>query len=181
MTSALLPAPTLDVAPAGVLADLLDLWAAVRGGQDLESLLLDVEQQTARVIESSQVDEIVRLRETYRRLAVRVARTTSDDATRLLTLLASVDRMLDAGRTAANLRRNAEVLQAQRGTLRERVLELLSDGEPRRPRVIAQALATGSPQISRVLRELVRDGKLTRAEQPAGAGDQRAHWYALAR
>lgn len=132
------------------------------------------------MIESSDVPQIVQLRETYRRLGVRATREGSAHATQLSPRLATLDRMLDAGATAAKLRRSAEAARAQRSTLRERVLALLGDGQPRRPREIAAALGTGSPQTSRVLRELVDAGKLTRDAQPAGDGDQRAHWYALA-
>lgn len=174
MSTLLALSPT-DFSP---LAARLRLLKA--GGVALDTFTAELEKHAAEVIESSVVPDMAALRANLRRLSSRAEKVGTADTVALKQSIATLDRMLVAGRSAALLRANAEALQAERGTLRDRIVALLSDGEPRRPRTIARDLETGSPQVSRALRALIEDGTLERAETRVGVSDQRALWYTLA-
>lgn len=156
--------------------------SALRGGDrdyvaGLQPILADL---TAQAISGPRVDVrvVAHLREHLRQLVWQCEEATESRslADHLKAGLESLDGVLEAGQTRARMtqaeeRRNRETL-----VLRDQILMLLERG-PLRPRDLSTELGVASTQISRALRELLRNGFVTAVEAPAGDTDRRAHWY----
>src|SRR4051794_12977305 len=87
--------------------------------------------------------------------AARLARNVDGDA-ELHGWFASIDKTLEAGRTAALMRAANEAREREASVLPQRIVELLKDG-PRRPRELAELLEVDPSQVSRALRGLLDD------------------------
>ena len=67
-------------------------------------------------------------------------------------------------------------------TLKERILERLDQStRPLRPSDLVTTTGVGPTQVSRALRQLIRDGKVEQVDAPTTAVDDRARWYAPSR
>ena len=95
-----------------------------------------------------------------------------------LVWLKALDIVLDRGRTGALAHAAAEERDHSAAVLRDRIVSLLGEG-PLRPRDLAERLECDPSQVSRALRELLRDDRVHRVDPPPGSSDRRAHWYAI--
>ena len=160
--------------------DLLARYeSAMADGSDraVNAVLQQLEQRAAQAIHSGNVPEITRLRSQVRQLERHAANAEETEQLKgaLLTFTV-VDRMLAAGRTAAELREERDQREQGSMVLRDRVLAELKRGA-QRPADLARTLETGAPQISRVLRALVEEGTVAVRPPVVGTSDRRARWY----
>ncbi len=174
-----IPSPTTQTNPDG-FADLLARYdAAVEQGEQeaLDSVYQHLEERAAKAIHGGDIPDMMRLRSQLRRLERRATRGTPHAFLEgTLITFTVLDRMLAAGRTAAELQASSELRAQTTLVLRDAVLDELRL-RPQRPADLARALNTGAPQISRVIRVLTDEGLVEPTESPDGSSDQRARWY----
>lgn len=131
---------------------------AVDSGErsDVDAVISNARRLVVEAIASSDGDHVAGVREQVRQLAWLAKNTEGPHAEDL----AEWDRLLAAALTAADARTHRQHAERQGSVLAERILELLSDGQARRPSDIASQLGATRSQTSRALRALHAGARL---------------------
>lgn len=172
---------TLSVSRTSVGPLLAELEAVLAGSVTIDDFVENLESLTAQTLESSAVPDMIDLRDSLRRVLRRAGQLAEGDLETPTAHVQSLDRMLVVGRTAAELRASSQAWAERSTTLRERIVAALEADTPLRPTALATRIQSGTPQVARVLRQLVEDGVVEPLAPPAAVRDKRGRWYALSR
>lgn len=148
-----------------------------KGVEHVDPLLDDLFAHAGTLIAGRDRRQIVELRGRLARLRRRAARRDDDCAAHAVQLLRSMSIALDSGADAAIVDDRAGRRAATRRILRDRIVETLAHGLMLRPTELAERLDSGPSQVSRVLRELLDEGRV--AQVPGPGSDRRATYYTL--
>jgi predicted Rossmann fold nucleotide-binding protein DprA/Smf involved in DNA uptake len=142
-----------------------------------DALVTGLQDLALEAIAANDLEKIAALRAQTARLARRVPHGEDPGvASHALEGFKWVAATLDRGEVAVLLRVAAREREEAAEPIRKRVLALM-DGQPWRPRALADQLGCDPSQISRALRELQQEQAVVRVERLERGGDRRAIWY----
>jgi hypothetical protein len=156
----------------------LIVHAARNGDQaGADAVLRGFHELAGTAVAARDVHAMAQLRAQIARLERRVSKHGEAEIARYVSAqLKATDGVLDSGRTAALMRAAAEERERTSGPLRDRILKALEE-RPRRPRELADQFDCDPTQVSRALRALQDERRVTRVEPPSPSSDRRANWY----